>query len=63
MKYFFVQLEKNLSLYYGKPCQRQICECVKNLSEKYAAKGSIVPKNEFDVYLKCKSESIQKTQK
>lgn len=63
MKYFFVQLEKNLSLYAVEPCQRRICECVKNLSEKYAAKGSVVPKQEFDAYLKCKSESIQKTQK
>lgn len=57
MKYFFVQLEKNLSLYALEPCKRQICECVKNLSEKYAAKGSIVTKNEYEMYLQCKRKT------
>ena len=51
----FVQLKKNLCLYTINPCQRNVCECVNTLGEKYSMKGSIVPKKEYDDYCLCKT--------
>jgi len=56
----FVQLKKNLCLYPIYPCQKNVCECVNKMREKYSSKGSIVPKKEYDDYCKCKDLVVVK---